>query len=161
MKTKTSYFLASAVAALMVLFSACAPEGQVYKDFQSTGDNTEWAKSKVPLFTFTIDNASQSYDVVLAVRFAKGFPYTHLKINLKIKSPSGTLTEMPAEIRIRDEKGDYQGEVMGDIGDVEQKIQSGKVFSEKGSWEYSVVSAMPQDPVPMIMEIGLIVKKAE
>ena len=161
MKTKTIFFLSSAIMALMILFTACSPEGQVYKDYQSTGDNTEWTKSKVPVFSFAIEDPSLAYDVQLAVRFAKGFPYTHLKVNVKIKSPSATVTEMPAEIRIRDEKGDYVGEVMGDIGDIEQSIQNGKVFTEKGTWEYTITSAMPQDPVPMIMEIGLIVKKGE
>ncbi|MFH0894842.1 MAG: hypothetical protein V2A54_10450 [Bacteroidota bacterium] len=161
MKTKTTFFLSSAIIALMILFTACSPEGQVYKDFQSTGLDSEWPNTKVPTFSFEITEPAQSYDVLLGVRYAKGFPYTQLKVNVRMKIPSGMVKDIPVEVQIRDKAGEYLGDVMGDVGDIEMNIQTGKVFLEKGKYEYTVTSMMPVEPVPMILEIGLIVKKGE
>jgi len=62
---------------------------------------------------------------------------------------------------LANDKGEWLGEGMGDIWDLSVPYKQSIGFPEKGQYTVEIKHGMRMQKVPMIMEIGLRVEKAE
>ncbi len=136
-----------------ILFSAC---NDIYRDFQSVKD-MKWYKKDVKTFEVTVPEDG-NYDLIFAMRHSTGYPFTSIKINIEQKTPDGKIFEKDAEFPVADENGNYIGEVTGQLWDIEN-VFSGNTFLKKGKYIFKIRHNMNNNPVILVIDIGLIVRK--
>lgn len=138
---------------------SCSSNNRIYSENKELSPQMEWLKKDIRTFDVSIENTNEMYDLSLSFRFAEGFPYNSMKVNVIETSPSGKETVKTYDLKVRAESGEYIGEVALDIWDSEHLIEAKKKYSEKGKYCYKIEHAMPKDPVQMVMEIGVILDK--
>lgn len=138
---------------------SCNSNNRIYSENKELSTQMEWLKKDVRTFDVSIENTEDVYDLSLSFRYTEGFPYDVMKVNVIETSPSGKETTKEYDLKVREENGEYIGEVALDIWDSEHLIEANKKYAEKGKYSYKIEHAMPKDPVQMVMEIGVILDK--
>lgn len=134
-------------------FTAC---NDIYRDFQSVKD-MKWYDTDVKTFNVTIPEDG-NYDLIFAMRYSTGYPFTSLKINIKQITPESKTLEKDAEFSITDKNGKYIGDVTGQLWDIEN-VFSENTFLKKGKYSFKIKHNMNNNPVILVIDIGLIVRK--
>ncbi len=138
---------------LFLFFASC---DNIYRDFQTVED-MKWFRKDVKTFKFDIAEDAH-YDLLFAFRHATGYPFTSIKIHIEQISPDKKVYEKDAEFPVADKNGAYIGEVTGQLWDIE-RVFSEKTFLKKGTYTLKISHAMNSNPVILVIDIGLIVKK--
>ncbi len=142
-----------------VSFSGCKPS--LYKHFIDIPSNV-WQKDNVVIFKVEMEKPIQKADVRLAIRYVEGYFYDHLKVNVKRTSPSNEVLTKDINIQMMDKEGNYIGEGMGDLWDIEQTLDNGfEGFGEAGTYQYEFSQTMDDNQFPLVVEVGLIVEEIE
>jgi len=102
-----------------------------------------------------------TYDLSVSFRYAEGYIFDVLRINIKEITPSGIEQNTSHDLKIREANGEYIGEAGFDIWDSEHLIQSELKYEETGTYTYIIEHDMPTDPLNYSMEIGLILDKSK
>ncbi len=134
-------------------FTAC---NDIYRNFQSVKD-MKWYKKDVKTFNVSIPEDG-NYDLIFAMRYSTGYPFTSIKINIEQTTPEGKMSEKNAEFPVADKTGKYLGEVTGQLWDIEN-IFSEKTFLKRGKYTFKIKHIMNNNPVILVIDIGLIVRK--
>ncbi len=140
---------------IIILSSLITSCNYVYRDFQEV-KNLKWYKNDVKTFNINIKEDG-NYDLFFAMRHATGYPFTSIKTKILMQTPDNKTFEKEAEFIAANEKGAYIGEVTGQLWDIEE-IFSQNYFMKKGNYKISITQAMNEDPVILVVDIGLIVR---
>ena len=135
------------------LFTAC---NDIYRNFQSVKD-MKWYDTDVKTFDVTIPEDG-NYDLIFAMRHSTGYPFTTIKIHIKETIPENKIYEKDAEFPVADENGKYIGEVTGQLWDIEAAFDK-NVSLKKGKYTFRIQHNMNHNPVILVIDIGLIVRK--
>ena len=119
-----------------------------------------WEKGRAVVFEPTIEDVSVPYDIMINFRHVNGFQYADMQIRVVRISPSGEETSKEFDFPVVDGKGDYLSECALDICDLETDFETGAKFEETGKYTYKISHLMPPDPLPNVMEVGLVVRKS-
>lgn len=151
------------IAALVIgiLLISCTPEGQIYNEHQDLSPEMTWKKKDSRKFEVAVEDISTNYEMSLSFRYAEGFPQKVMKVQVTETSPSGEIAEFEYDLKVREDNGDYIGEGSLDIWDSEHVVEKAKKYEEKGTYTYVIKHNMPQDPVQLVMEIGVILNKSK
>ena len=144
-----------------ILLFSCTPEGEIYNEHKDLSPELVWKKKDTRKFEVKIKDKSVAYDMSLSFRYAQGYPYKTAKVKVTEKSPSGKEIISEFDLTVRKDNGDYIGEGSLDIWDSEHIVQKGKKFEEMGTYTYVIQHNMPKDPMPMAMEIGVIMRESK
>lgn len=147
-------------AALILTLTACNPN-RVYETHQSDFPNYRWKKSTTLTFKPTIEDASQTYRVYLALRHMYGFQFENFAVNVTRTSPSGIVTSKKVTFPVIGSDKKYLSVCDGDYCDLETVIEEVGDFSEVGTYVYTIEHMMSVPEVPNVMEFGLIIEKHE
>lgn len=151
---KNILFLFLAVFALQ--FSGCKPA--LYKHYIDIPNNV-WQKENVVFFKVDMEKPMDAADVRLAIRYVEGYFYDNLKVNAKRTSPSNKILTQDILIKMMDSGGNYIGEGMGDLWDIEESLTNGfNSFEETGTYQYEFSQTMGDDEFPLVVEVGLVVE---
>jgi len=142
-------------------FFSCSQEGRVYSENKELSPEVVWSKSDSREFKVPIDNINMTYDLSVSFRYAEGYIFDVLRINIKEITPSGIEQNTSHDLKIREANGEYIGEAGFDIWDSEHLIQSELKYEETGTYTYIIEHDMPTDPLNYSMEIGLILDKSK
>lgn len=88
------------------------------------------------------DDLKAGIDLILELRHINGCSYSEIPIKLEITKPDGTILLRGLQIGIRDDKGNYLGEGMGDYWDVEETFYADDLFITEGSYKLRLWSGM-------------------
>ncbi|MFH2096766.1 MAG: hypothetical protein ABIJ16_13740 [Bacteroidota bacterium] len=154
----TRYILFYALPAL-ILFQAC-DSSVVFKDYSKTAD-LQWRSVELKKFDYKADVAPGLCNLFVSIRYIEGCPYMGVPVCIKIVSPSGSEKELKESVMIRNENEKYLGDVSGNIYDVEHRIPGDFSFDEPGTYRITMSHYSDFDPLIMIDDIGLIIKKSE
>lgn len=141
---------------LFLLFSC--DKNRVYEK-NSDIPKYQWDSKFIVAFELEINDTSFLYDVYANIRHADAYPFRNLWIIVHTTFPSGEKKEKRIELPLADESGKFFGEGMGDIWDYRILIQQNAIFPEAGKYKFELEQNMRQDPLPMIMSMGLRVEK--
>ncbi len=144
----------SAIFAISFL-NAC---NDIYRDFQSVKD-MKWYDTDVKTFNVTIPEDG-NYDLIFALRHSTGYPFTSIKVHFEETTPDEKVYEKDAEFPVADENGKYIGDVTGQLWDIESSFDE-NVFLKKGKYTFKIKHNMNHNPVILVIDVGLIVKKHE
>jgi gliding motility-associated lipoprotein GldH len=145
-----------AVLLISIGIIGCQPEGRKYIEHKELSPLVEWLKKDVIEFKVPIEKENQEFKMSLAFRYVHGYQHKVLKVKVTENSPSGKLTSKEYELKVTDQNGDYIGDPTLSFFDSEHVIETNKLFKEKGTYTYKIEHMMPNDPVNLAMEIGVI-----
>ncbi|NOQ28374.1 MAG: hypothetical protein GQ564_23675 [Bacteroidales bacterium] len=138
---------------------ACQPEGRIYMEYQELSPELEWLRKDAREFKVPIKDNSIAYNMSLSFRYVNGYEDQVLKVKVTETSPGGIETVKDYDLKVREENGDYIGEVAYEIWDSEHMVESNKKYKETGTYTYVIEHNMPKDPLNSVMEIGVILEK--
>jgi len=116
------------------------------------------AKHIVSLTTDTIDIGK--YEEILVFRYGDGYPFSQLKIHLVTTNKKTTFNDSDFMIDIIDKKGNYIGDGLGDIWDLEQPIDTLSIKNPT-SLKFQISQKVINGNLLMVMEVGIRLKKLE
>lgn len=154
----TKYVLSFLTAAVIVLTS-CS-KGVVFSKYE-TFEGAEWfAKNKVT-FEMDVTDGAGLHDISLMVRHADAYPYSNLFVFLNTKYPDGKITTDTLELILANAKGEWMGDGAGDIFDITIPLKKSVRFPLVGKYTFTFEQAMRTDPLPLIMDFGMEIKKSK
>lgn len=147
------------VAFVLIIMALCTwscNKSTVYRNIEKT-NNLEWLKGETQEFEFDIIDDTSTYDVFITFRYAQGYQFEKVIMNVSEKTPIDEKI-IPHNIKVRNKNGSYIGEGSGDIWDIESLLYEDIKLS-KGAYTYKIKHEMPVDKLQMVMSVGMIVKK--
>lgn len=148
---------------IVIIFSllliSCG-NGKVFEKYNDINNN-KWNREEPIDFSVNIEDASCNYDVLITVRHTVYYMYSDLLISATVLYPNGEIRIKDHTLNLRDSKGTFMGQGMGDIFDIEIPLMKNVKFPTPGSYLFKIQNIMPRPETANIMQIGLIVKKTE
>lgn len=138
---------------IVFVLTACK---NIYRNFQSVKD-MKWYKKDVKTFDVTIPEDG-NYDLIFAMRYSTGYPFTTIKVHIEQTTPERKVLEKDAEFPVADENGNYIGDVTGQLWDIED-VFSENTFLKKGDYTFKINHGMNNNPVILVIDVGLIVRQ--
>ncbi len=139
-------------------FSSCN-NNTIYKKRHEFKDYT-WNRFDSLLFETKIKDPQQQYNVYLTLRYITQYPNDFLKVNFTITSPSGDERTSMHSFKIRDKDGKLQGDVAGDIYDLKLRVKENMSFNTEGNFKFQIDNLMDHFDTPGLMDMGIIIEKA-
>lgn len=131
----------------------------VYKEYR-TFDNVSWNRLNILEFNVPV-NAGEELDFFLFLRHHTYFPYDNLFVNITFYSPSGDMRSAEYDFKLKDEKGKWLADGMGELWDIELPIRQNMLFAVSGVCKVRVENKYSKTETPGIVEIGLIARKSK
>lgn len=145
---------------LFVLFFSACDDNRIFEENKEIPDNT-WSSSAALKFDVNIVNIEIPTNFYINVRNADGYPYNNLFLFIKTTFPSGKMSNDTLECVLADENGKWLGSGMGDIYDNQIPFKKNVLFPEPGKYTFEIQHGMRAENVPLIMDVGLRIEKAE
>ncbi len=137
-------------------------EKAVYEQYSKTGlSDLLWDRVESQSFEVVPPDTINAYTLVLALRHTSRIPYKSLPIAMVVANEKKAPVYLQQyEFMIRDSKtGMFIGEVMGDLGDTEQVIESEFRFKTAGTHTFTFIHGLAdEDKAKEVMGLGLILK---
>lgn len=143
----------------IALFISGCNKNKVYEEHKTNFPQFRWEKSNVVEFNPEIIDNDSNYEITIALRHIFGFNLKSIKIDLEMISPSGEKTMNEYLLSFYDDQGDLLSVCAGDFCDMEQLIEDDFKFKETGEYQIKIYHRMDINPIPNIMEVGLIIEK--
>ena len=141
--------------ALMLCFLVSC-ESKFYKKYQDI-PMLQWKRENVLKYEVQIDNIAKAYDLTIALRFVPSIKQHPLNLLVGTVSPTGKTTQKTYAINIKGAEGQHIGKLMGDIADLEQKIEGKYMFLEKGKYTFTITQATDAADLGGVQEVGLVI----
>ena len=142
------------VFALASLFISCG-EKELARATYEFPEGYVWNKKDTVELKLNVQHNAEPCELFLDVRYATFFPAASLDIKLIEIAPNGEHMNRELSIPIRNAKGEYEGDVSGDIGDITRELESVKQFPVHGEYVYKLIYMMPVDPLLGVMEFRI------
>lgn len=127
----------------------------------TTIPETGWDSSNVISFNVDVKDPSSPANFFINVRNADGYPYSNLFLFIKTKFPNGKQSNDTLECMLADENGKWTGKGLGDIYDNRIPFKRNVRFPLAGTYTFEIAQGMRVTPLPLIMDVGLRIEKAE
>lgn len=145
--------------AATLLLPAC-DKSRIYEENKEIPQNV-WNKDYIVKFEAEITDTINPANFYINVRNADGFPYANLFLFIKTTFPNGKVSNDTLECILADEKGKWLGSGMGDIYDNQILFKRNVRFPLSGKYTFEYQHGMRVENIPLIMDVGLRIEKAE
>jgi len=145
---------------LCVLFFTSCDNKRIFEQ-NTTIPESGWDSSNVVKFSVEIKDPATPANFYINVRNADGYPYSNLYLFVKTKFPNGKLSQDTLECILADEKGKWIGKGLGDIYDNQIPFKRNVRFPLAGLYSFEIEQGMRSKTIPLIMDVGLRIEKAE
>ena len=149
-----------ATALLFALFFASCDGKRIFEENKSLPEGG-WEADNAIKFDVDIKDPSTPANFYINVRNADGYPYSNLFLFVKTKFPNGKESNDTLECLLADEKGQWTGTGAGDIYDNQIPFKKNVRFPLAGIYSFEIQQGMRTENVPLIMDVGLRIEKAE
>ena len=153
-------FASSLATLLLVLFFASCDSKRIFEENQTIPDN-KWESSNILKFNVDIDDSVSYNNFYVNVRNADGYPYNNLFLFVRTTFPNGRTANDTLECVLADEKGHWLGSGMGDIYDNQIPFKQNVRFPAPGRYTFEIQHGMRVPTIPLIMDVGIRIEKAE
>lgn len=144
----------------LLIFSSCS-KNQVFSEYKSIDAETGWKVEDRKTFEVEIKDSESRYNVYVNVRQGDAYPYRNLFLYLTTEYPDGKKVKDTLECILADENNRWLGEGAGDLWDNTILFKQNARFPMPGKYKFTYEHAMRVDPLPMILDVGLTIEKAE
>lgn len=156
-KHKLSYITVCAL--LSFLFVSCG-KNVVFSKYEKLPEDGWKTESKLT-YEVDIEDAKTLNDVYITVRHADAYPYSNLFVFLTTTYPDGKSSVDTCELILANKKGEWIGDGAGDIWDNKIPLKKNVRFPQTGKYKFTFEQAMRSNPLPLIMDFGMVIEKAE
>lgn len=142
--------------------SACNDPNVIYKE-NTDIDGGKWFVKNTPTFRFTIEDASQPYDMYYTLRNNLTYPYYNLYLTRYLTDERGKELESRLdELILMDPRtGEPRGKGLGDMYDNKVLMKRAYRFPKPGTYAFRLKQYMRQDPLPDVVSVGISVEKSQ
>ena len=140
------------------VFTSCDSQ-RIFEDNIEIEDNLWNVDTIVKLEVDIVDTATPA-NFYINVRNAEGYPYSNIYLFIKTKFPNGQQSNDTLECILADEKGQWLGNGMGDIYDNQIPFKRNVRFPVAGRYTFELQHGMRLKDLPLIMDVGLRIEKA-
>jgi len=142
------------------VFTSCGDPDIIYQDSQTVENNT-WNKNDRISFDFDISDTTEFYDFYFNLRTTNSYEWSNLYMFVEIESPEKQFNIDTVEFLLANSVGEWTGVSSGSIVNNKILFISKKRFPSIGTYKLSFNQAMRQDDLTEVMDVGIIMKKAE
>lgn len=153
------YFLFSTLLLFVLFFTSC-DKTRIFEKNEELPDNV-WNIKDTLKFEVEITDVETPANFYVNVRNADGYPYSNIFLFIKTLFPNGQMSNDTLECVLADEKGKWLGSGMGDIYDNQIPFKRNVRFPVAGKYTFEIQHGMRVDNLPLIMDVGLRIEKAE
>ena len=144
--------------AAFILVTSCENR-VVFKEYRKF-DNVSWNRLNILNFEVPV-KADESLDFSLFLRHHTYFPYDKLFVNITFYLPSGEVRSAEYDFKLKDKKGNWLADGMGELWDIELPIRQDLKFSKSGICKVRIENKYSKTETPGLVEIGLIARKSK
>ena len=148
-----------AIFLLSGLFFSCS-KNVVFSEYKKLPEEG-WKISNKLSYDVNIADNSPFHNVFLTVRHADSYPYSNLFVFLTTTYPNGSKSLDTLECILANKKGEWQGNGAGDLWDNKILLKQHVKFPQAGKYNFTFEQGMRSDPLPLILDFGMAVEKAE
>jgi gliding motility-associated lipoprotein GldH len=145
---------------LSVLFFSSCNDNRIFEENKEIPESG-WDSSNAVSFSVDIKDPATPANFYINVRNADGYPYSNLFLFVRTKFPDGKQSNDTLECMLADENGKWIGKGIGDIYDNRIPFKRNVRFPLPGTYIFEIRQGMRNSSVPLIMDIGLRIEKAE
>ncbi len=153
------FVLLMALGLLGISFVSCN-KNVVYSKYETLPEEGWRADHKLS-YDIDITDANALNNVFLTVRHADSYPYSNLFVFLTTLYPDGKTTLDTLECVLANPKGEWLGDGAGDIWDLKKVLKKNVRFSQVGKYKFTFEQGMRANPLPLIMDFGMVIEKVE
>ena len=143
---------------VITLFTSC-DSNRVYEKNTELPDYV-WDKDNKLRFDVNIQDSVSMHNIYINVRNASSYQYSNLFLFVLSRSPKGDILKDTVELTLANEKGQWLGEGLGDIWDIQIPYKIKIRFPVKGIYTFQLEQAMRHDKLPFIMDAGIRIERA-
>lgn len=154
---KTIFSILCLLGAL--LFVSC-DSARIFEQNQEIPESG-WAQSNVVKFDVDIKDPATAAHFYVNVRNADGYPYANVFLFIKTVFPNGKFSSDTLECVLADENGKWLGTGIGDLYDNQIPFKRNVRFPQAGTYHFEIEQGMRMENVPLILDVGLRIEKAE
>jgi gliding motility-associated lipoprotein GldH len=140
------------------LLSSCKDENIIIESYYKDFPQRRWYTDKEVKVEIDIINDSQKQHIYVVLRHVYGYQLSNLDMDMTINGPGGITSKSKINLAVKNSSGGYNSHCAGDICDLETLIDSDIVL-QKGKYTFTFKHNMPYNPLPNIMELGVMVTK--
>lgn len=159
-QTKSVFSIALTLILLCILFFSSCDNSRIFEENRAIPE-AGWDTSNVLQFSVDIKDPATPANFYINVRNADGYPYSNLFLFVKTKFPNGKQSNDTLECQLADENGKWVGKGIGDIYDNQIPFKKNVLFPQAGTYSFEIAQGMRISKVPLIMDVGLRIEKAE
>jgi len=119
----------------------------------------KWEKSNVLTFTYSISEIGEKYNIYVNLRHTSAFYDKKLKLKVTAISPSGKSETFTEVLNIKNLRGKFKSECIGDYCDLKELIKKKFTFKETGEYKIQVEHLSDREFISNVMRLELIIEK--
>ena len=144
----------------LIAFAASCGKGKIYSEYKTIDSEKGWSRNDTIVFEPEITDLEGFYNVYVNVRHADSYPYRNLFIFLTTVYPDGRRMNDTLECMLADEQNHWKGDGAGDLWDNAILLKSNIHFPMQGKYKFIYRHGMRDEPLPMVLDVGLTIEKA-
>jgi gliding motility-associated lipoprotein GldH len=156
---KNKFAILTVCSLLCLLFVSCN-RNVVYSKYEKLPEEG-WATENKLSYEVDIEDIAPPHNVFLTVRHADAYPYSNLFVFLTTTYPNGKTTVDTLECVLANKKGEWQGDGAGDLWDNKIPLKQNVKFPMPGKYKFTFEQGMRTNPLPLILDFGMVIEKAE
>jgi gliding motility-associated lipoprotein GldH len=142
---------------LILLITGACQRRTVYRDFKEFKNYT-WNKTDEFSFNIPIKQDKLTANISLAIRHVGEYPFDDLPLAAILTTPGGEVITVEKVINLKNENGEFKGDVAGNLYDVDEILWKEYNFDSPGTYIIKLRNIMPRERIPGLVDIGIIVE---
>lgn len=147
------------IGLIVAIVLASCDRNVVFDQYVTIPDDG-WNMDSMAVFNVDIENAQNTYNVILNIRNRSHYPNSNLWLFVDVISPSGNMVQQKVDCILADDDGRWLGSGWGDLFHVAVPYQIGVKFAEPGAYTFRIVQGMRTEDLAGIHNVGLRIEQA-
>lgn len=120
----------------------------------------KWDYNFAATGTFVITDTVSAYNLYIVLRHTDAYAYNNIWLNVGLQAPGDTMFHQKVELPLGSDAGGWEGTGMNDIWEVRKNLtDKPRRFKKPGTYTFSILQIMRDNPLPHVMSAGMRLQK--
>jgi len=149
------------ISLIILLIEGACSRGKIFEKYHKFENNVWKRVGDNVWFEVPVKDTTALYDLFIAIRHATFYPNDKISVGVTIYTPTGETRYSEHDILLKDSRGEFISEGLGDIWDIKIPFNKKFSFSNIGIYKFEIENITgTKYLLPGVMEVGLIIKKS-